>query len=239
MPRKSLYLFPLLFALLMLASCSKQEAPPETAEPETESMPELEIPSETEVPPETEPEPEPMPEPKATVPEPSGTPQVTMVTSMGAIVIELNPERAPETVSNFLRYVDEKFYDNTIFHRVMPNFMIQGGGMIADMSEKPTHSPIKNESGNALSNLKYSIAMARTADPHSATAQFYINHVSNRALDKDQARDSWGYCVFGKVISGKEVVDAIAQVSTGNKGNHQNVPVSPITIQSARRTAGG
>ena len=157
-----------------------------------------------------------------------------MVTSAGELVLELSPDRAPKTVENFLQYVDEKFYDGTVFHRVIPNFMIQGGGFTADMREKSTNSPINNEAGE-LSNLRYTIAMARTADPHSATAQFFINQVSNQMLDRQHARDGWGYCVFGKVIEGTDVVEAIAKVATGNRGPHQNVPVSPVMIESVRR----
>jgi len=136
-----------------------------------------------------------------------------------------------------LQYVDDGFYDGTIFHRVIKNFMIQGGGFTADMTEKPTRPPIKNEAANALANLRGTIAMARTSDPHSASSQFYINHQTNRGLDKDQAPDGWGYCVFGKVIEGMDVVDKIAAVPTGNKGGHGNVPTTPVVIKSVRRAS--
>ncbi len=222
---------PLFIALvsLLLTHCGETEAPSESAPPEP-----LES---AEAPPVTEPEPEPEakaePEP-APPPEPTGPPKVRMVTNMGEMVLELYPDRAPETVGNFLQYVDAKFYDGTIFHRVIPRFMIQGGGFTTDMQEKGTRDPVKNEAGS-LSNLRYTIAMARTAAPHSATAQFFINHVTNRGLDRDQARDGWGYCVFGKVVEGSDVIETIAGVATGNKGGHQNVPVAPVVIESVRR----
>ncbi len=223
-------LFPLLIALvaLLLAHCGGSEAPPEPAEPQEA----VEAP-----PPEPEPEPqakvEPEPEP-APPPQPAGPPRVRMETDKGDLVLELYPDRAPETVENFLQYVDDKFYDGTIFHRVIRGFMIQGGGFTSQMREKETRSPIQNEAGS-LANLKYTIAMARLPSPHSATAQFFINHQTNRGLDKDQARDGWGYCVFGKVVEGSQVVEAIAGVATGNKAGHQNVPVSPVVIKSVRR----
>jgi cyclophilin family peptidyl-prolyl cis-trans isomerase len=139
-------------------------------------------------------------------------------------------------VANFLRYVDDGFYNGTVFHRVIKGFMIQGGGMTPDMNEKMTGDPIKNESANGLANLRGTLAMARTGDPHSATSQFFINHVTNIPLNRGE-RDEWGYCVFGKVVEGIEVVDAIANVATGNKGPHANVPVEPIAIKSARRAS--
>ena len=161
-------------------------------------------------------------------------PVVELHTSMGLIVIELNQEKAPVTTKNFMQYVQEGFYDNTIFHRVIPGFMIQGGGMTADMKEKKTHASIKNEADNGLSNDKYTIAMARTSDPHSASAQFFINSATNPHLNhKSASMSGWGYCVFGKVIEGQDVVDAIEKVSTGNKGGHQNVPATPIVIEKA------
>jgi cyclophilin family peptidyl-prolyl cis-trans isomerase len=179
---------------------------------------------------------EPKPAEKAkAAPKVTGKPAVEMKTSLGTMKIELDADRAPETVKNFLQYVDAKFYDGTIFHRVMDGFMIQGGGFLPDMNEKETRPPIKNEAANGLANLRGSIAMARTSDPHSATAQFYINHVTNRALDKDQAADGWGYAVFGKVIEGIEVVDKIAKVPTATKMGHGNVPVKPVIIESVRR----
>jgi len=163
-------------------------------------------------------------------------PVVVMETSMGTIEIELYADKAPETVKNFLAYVEDKHYDNTIFHRVIPNFMVQGGGFSPGMKEKPTKGPIKNEAGNGLSNERGTLAMARTSDPHSATAQFFINHgEKNQFLDKANARDGWGYCVFGKVIKGMDVVDKIAKVPTGNAGPHGDVPTSDVTIKSVRK----
>lgn len=160
-------------------------------------------------------------------------PSVEMNTSMGKIVIELNQEKAPESVENFLQYVKEGFYSGTIFHRVMPGFMIQGGGFDEKMSQKAVRSPIKNEAKNGLSNARGTIAMARTNAPHSATAQFFINHVDNKNLDYPSF-DGWGYAVFGKVTQGMDVVDKIAQVQTGNAGPHQNVPLAPVVIQSVK-----
>jgi len=159
---------------------------------------------------------------------------VQMETSMGPVQIELDADKAPQTVENFLKYVDSGFYDGTIFHRVIKDFMIQGGGFTADMQEKPTEAPIQNEAKNGLKNLRGTIAMARTRDPHSATAQFYINHKNNDFLDYP-GRDGWGYCVFGKVTGGMDTVDRIAAAATGNKGGHQNVPLEPITILSVKR----
>lgn len=160
---------------------------------------------------------------------------VVMDTSMGTITIELNDEKAPATVQNFLAYVDEGHYDNTIFHRVIPNFMIQGGGMEPGMKEKRTKPAIKNESSNGLSNQRGTLAMARTSAPDSATAQFFINVQDNTFLDKAQARDKVGYCVFGKVTSGMDVVDKIKAVPTGNKAGHQDVPVKDVVIKSVKR----
>ncbi len=228
----ALSLAALIAGLVWMPGCGSSDAPPEIVEPEPAAK--------VAPPPEPEPEPEPEvqeappPDPEP-APKPAGPPKVVMATSHGDMTIELYPERAPETVGNFLQYVDDKFYDGTIFHRVMPRFMIQGGGFEPGMREKPTRAPIENESANGLSNLRYTIAMARTSAPHSATAQFYINHVTNQALDRDQARDGWGYCVFGKVIEGSETVEAIAQVSTGNAGGHANVPTSDVLIESVRR----
>jgi peptidyl-prolyl cis-trans isomerase B (cyclophilin B) len=158
-------------------------------------------------------------------------PLVKLETSMGEIVLELNPEKAPATVANFLQYVKDGFYNGTIFHRVINGFMIQGGGFDANMSQKPTRAPIKNEADNGLANDAYTIAMARTMDPHSATAQFYINVADNKMLNhRDKSPQGWGYAVFGKVVKGQEVVDKIKEVATGNLGMHQNVPVEPVTI---------
>jgi peptidyl-prolyl cis-trans isomerase B (cyclophilin B) len=155
---------------------------------------------------------------------------VLMDTSLGSIKLELDEDKAPITVDNFLSYVDDKFYDNTIFHRVINDFMIQGGGFEPGMKKKPTKQPIKNESGNGLSNLRGSIAMARTSDLNSATAQFYINVVDNSgSLDQPK------YCVFGKVVSGMDVVDKIKAVRTGKSGQHGDVPLENVVIKSVRR----
>ena len=161
-------------------------------------------------------------------------PVVVLDTSKGAIEIELYSGKAPETVRNFLGYVNDRFYDGTVFHRVIPTFMIQGGGFTEDMTQKKTKEPIKNESANGLKNERGTIAMARTADPHSATAQFFINVVDNAFLDKDRGQDGWGYCVFGKVIKGMEVVDAIKTVPTGAQKGMRDVPTEPVTIKSVR-----
>jgi peptidyl-prolyl cis-trans isomerase B (cyclophilin B) len=160
---------------------------------------------------------------------------VVMETSQGTIKLELYPDKAPLTVKNFLAYVDEGFYDGTVFHRVIPNFMIQGGGMEPGMRQKKTKASIKNESANGLANKRGSVAMARTNAPDSATAQFFVNVTDNGFLDKAQARDGVGYCVFGQVIEGLDVVDKIKAVKTTNKGGHDDVPVTDVVIQSARR----
>jgi len=163
-------------------------------------------------------------------------PRVLMKTTKGDITIELYPDKAPLTVKNFLSYVDEKFYDGTIFHRVIRGFMIQGGGMAADFREKPAKPPIKNEASNGLKNKRGTLAMARTPEPHSATCQFFINHVDNDFLDyKSSTVDGYGYCVFGKVIKGMDVVDAIAASPTTTKQGMQDVPRETITILSVRR----
>lgn len=162
-------------------------------------------------------------------------PTVEMQTSMGAIVIELDAEKAPLTVKNFLQYANDGFYNGTIFHRVIEGFMIQGGGFTKDMGEKPTGAQIPNEAKNGLKNQRGTIAMARRAEPHSATAQFFINHKDNDALDYP-SRDGWGYAVFGKVTQGLDVVDKIAKVRTGNRGMFQDVPVEPVVIQSVKVT---
>jgi len=156
---------------------------------------------------------------------------VTLETTHGNIVIELNEEKAPETVKNFLSYVNDGFFDGTIFHRVIPNFMIQGGGFMPGMVQKSTEDPVKNEADNGLANDRGTIAMARTNDPHSATAQFFINHNDNSFLNHTAPTGSgWGYCVFGKVTDGMDAVDAIAAVSTGNNSGHADVPVEDIVI---------
>lgn len=163
-------------------------------------------------------------------------PEVLLETSAGDILLELYPDKAPKTVENFLRYVDEGFYDNKIFHRVIPGFMIQGGGMDARMKEKETHEPIENEANNGLKNERGTIAMARTADPHSASAQFFINHADNEFLNhREPSRDGWGYAVFGKVIDGMDVVDKIAKVKTHSVGIHDDVPVDMVLIEKASR----
>ena len=161
-------------------------------------------------------------------------PQVKLVTNHGDILIELNEDKAPNTVANFLSYVEDGFYDGTIFHRVIENFMIQGGGFTEDFVQKTPKAPIKNEANNGLSNVKGSIAMARTGDPHSATAQFFINTVDNDFLDfRGKNGPAWGYAVFGRVVEGMDVVDAIRSVSTGNKGPHQDVPTENVVINQA------
>ncbi len=159
-------------------------------------------------------------------------PQVKLSTSLGDIVLELNPAKAPKTVDNFLQYVKDKHYDGTVFHRVIDGFMVQGGGFTADLQQKPTRAAIPLEANNGLKNERYTIAMARTSDPNSATAQFFINVVNNAMLNAPQP-DGHGYAVFGKVVKGTEVVDKIKGVATGNRGMHQNVPLTPVTIRSA------
>lgn len=161
-------------------------------------------------------------------------PKVKITTSLGDIVVELYPDKAPKTVSNFLYYVKSGFYNGTIFHRVINGFMIQGGGLTADMKEKPNkRKPIENEASNGLKNKAYTIAMARTNDPHSATSQFFINVADNAFLDyRSSTTAGYGYAVFGKVIKGQDVVDRIRQVSTGNVGMYQDVPNTPVVIKS-------
>jgi len=157
--------------------------------------------------------------------------KVRLATSLGDIVVELDSQKAPKTVDNFLQYVKSGHYDGTIFHRVIDNFMIQGGGMKADMSEKPTRAPIPLESRNGLSNARGTISMARTMDPNSATAQFFINVKDNTNLDQPNSRDGNGYAVFGKVVAGMDVVDKIKLVAVGDKSGHQNVPTTPVIIK--------
>jgi peptidyl-prolyl cis-trans isomerase B (cyclophilin B) len=159
---------------------------------------------------------------------------IKLTTNQGVIVLDLNAEKAPKTVANFIAYVEAGHYDNTIFHRVIKNFMIQGGGMKPGMDQKPCQAPIENEAANGLKNKRGSIAMARTGDPHSATAQFFINTVDNDFLDfKSPSGQGWGYCVFGEVSEGMDVVDKIRAVRTGNKGFHQDVPVDDVIIEKA------
>jgi peptidyl-prolyl cis-trans isomerase B (cyclophilin B) len=158
---------------------------------------------------------------------------VKLNTNHGTIVLELDADKAPKTVANFLQYAKDGFYDGTIFHRVINGFMIQGGGMQSGMVEKQTRESIQNEADNGLTNARGTIAMARTPDPHSASAQFFINVADNDFLNfRAQTQDGWGYCVFGKVVEGMDVVDKIKGVQTGNKGYHQDVPVEDVVIES-------
>ena len=169
--------------------------------------------------------------------ESTDNPIVVFDTTMGQIKIELDMQNAPNTSENFLAYVDDGYFVGTTFHRVIPNFMIQGGGITEDMRDKPSkRAPIKNEANNGLKNDRGTLAMARTGDPHSATSQFFINHADNAFLNfTAESMQGWGYAVFGKVVDGMDVVDAIAKVQTGNKGGHQNVPVEPIIITAVSR----
>lgn len=164
----------------------------------------------------------------------SEPPRVKLHTNFGDIIVELNQDKAPVTVENFLRYVNEGFYDGTLFHRVMDGFMIQGGGFDAHFKMKPTHAPIQNEADNGLKNETGTLAMARTSDPHSASSQFFINVADNDSLNH-RGKDSqgWGYAVFGRVVEGMEVVNAIKRVDTGNQGGHQNVPLNSVIIEKA------
>lgn len=159
---------------------------------------------------------------------------VELTTSAGTVRIELDDAKAPLTVANFLTYVNSGHYDGTIFHRVIPGFMVQGGGFTEDMQQKPSNATIQNEANNGLKNNKYTLAMARTNAPHSASAQFFINGTDNDFLNfKSESSQGWGYAVFGKVVSGTEVVDQIERVATGNKGGHENVPKEAVTIVKA------
>ncbi|SEQ35002.1 peptidyl-prolyl cis-trans isomerase B (cyclophilin B) [Ectothiorhodospira magna] len=158
-------------------------------------------------------------------------PRVTIETTKGTIVLELYADKAPETVANFLAYANDGFYDGTIFHRVIPDFMVQGGGFTQDMQQKPTKDPIRNEANNGLSNEVGTVAMARTPNPHSATAQFFINVQHNRFLDfTAETPQGWGYAVFGRVVEGMDVVESIVAVPTGSQGMHQDVPREPIVM---------
>lgn len=163
--------------------------------------------------------------------------QVLIETTMGNITIELDMQNAPNTSSNFLAYVDDGYFVDTTFHRVIPNFMVQGGGITADMRDKPSkRAPIQNEANNGLKNDRGTLAMARTGDPHSATSQFFINHADNAFLNfSSETMQGWGYAVFGKVVDGMDVVDEIAKVKTGSKGGHQDVPMETITITAVSR----
>ena len=165
----------------------------------------------------------------------AANPSVEMKTSMGTIVLELYADKAPGTVENFLRYAKDGFFDGTVFHRVIDNFMIQGGGFAPDMKQKPARAPIRNEADNGLKNELGTIAMARTPDPHSASAQFFINLKDNAFLDfKSADPKGWGYAVFGRVTQGMDVVQKIAKVPTGSQGGHQNVPKDPVVIESVK-----
>jgi len=166
----------------------------------------------------------------------NGPNKVKLETSMGDVVIELNEEAAPVTVKNFLQYVEEGFYDGTIFHRVIPDFMIQGGGFTTEMTKKETHAPIANEASNGLKNSRGATAMARTSDPDSATAQFFINHADNDFLNYVDNNNP-GYAVFGKVVEGMEAVDKIAAVETGSRKGMDDVPTEPVIIKSAKVTS--
>ena len=164
----------------------------------------------------------------------STTPRVTLQTNLGKFVITLDAEKAPKTVENFLTYVKEGFYDGTVFHRVIDGFMIQGGGFEPGMKQKQTHAPVENEANNGLKNNRYTVAMARTSDPHSATAQFFVNVADNDFLNFSSPTPSgWGYTVFGTVTEGTDIIDKMRGVKTGNRGFHQNVPAEDIVIEKA------
>lgn len=174
-----------------------------------------------------------------TMPKPINHPTVLIKTTLGDITIELYPDKAPITVENFLRYVKDGQYNHTIFHRVINGFMIQGGGFTKDMKQKSVRAPIQNEADNGLLNVRGTIAMARTNEVNSATAQFFINLVDNNALNfRSKNSHEYGYCVFGKVTQGMDVVDKIAKVKTGSQGPHQNVPVEPVEIIEAKEISG-
>ena len=162
----------------------------------------------------------------------AANPMVELKTSQGEIVVEVFADKAPKSAENFVQYVKDGFYNGTVFHRVIDGFMVQGGGFDADMKQKSTRAPVENEAKNGLKKERGTLAMARTADPHSASSQFFINLVPNTFLDYP-SRDGWGYAVFGKVVKGMDVVDKIAKVQTGNRGFHQNVPVEAVIIENA------
>jgi peptidyl-prolyl cis-trans isomerase B (cyclophilin B) len=165
---------------------------------------------------------------------------VRLHTNFGAITLELDAQRAPDTVANFLQYVNSGFYNNTVFHRVIDGFMIQGGGFQPGMKQKPTNATIKNEADNGLKNETYTVAMARTSDPHSASAQFFINVADNSFLNHtSQTAQGWGYAVFGKVVEGQDVVDRIRKVRTGTRGMHQDVPLDDVIIERAEEIPAG
>lgn len=168
-----------------------------------------------------------------TLPAFAANPMVELKTSQGDIVVEVYADKAPKSAANFTQYVKDGHYDDTVFHRVIDGFMVQGGGFDEQMKQKSTRPPIENEARNGLKNLPGTLAMARTSDPHSASSQFFINLAPNTFLDYP-SRDGWGYAVFGKVVRGMEVVEKIAKVRTANSGMHQNVPVEPVIIRAAR-----
>ena len=220
----------LILMMSLLVDCGGSGAP----EPEAEPAASEETPAAVEP---AEEEPESAPEEEA---EASDIiyPVVEMATSAGVIRLELYPEKAPVTVENFLTYVRDGFYDGTIFHRVVPGFVIQGGGFTPDMTQKDTRPPIQNEADNGLKNDRGTICMARTPDPNSATSQFFINTKDNPALDfRDRSTRGWGYAVFGKVIQGMDVVDAIEKVPRTRKSGYDDVPEEPVIIESARIVA--
>lgn len=160
--------------------------------------------------------------------------KVKLETTKGDIIVELEDAKAPASVKNFLSYVDAGFYDKTVFHRVIPGFMIQGGGFAPGLAKKATQASIQNEANNGLKNLKYSLSMARTTDPHSASSQFFINLKDNDFLDHlHETQEGWGYAVFGRVVEGQDVVEALGSVTTGSQGQHQDVPVDEVGINSA------
>lgn len=164
---------------------------------------------------------------------------VVLHTNHGDITLELDAENAPASTANFLQYVRDGHYDNTLFHRVIPGFMIQGGGMEPGMKQKPTRAPVANEATNGVKNRNYTVAMARTSEPHSATAQFFINIADNDFLDySSPSANGWGYCVFGKVVAGRDVVDKIKAAPTATSGSHQNVPKEDVVILKAEEVAG-
>lgn len=160
--------------------------------------------------------------------------KVELTTTYGNITLKLDAEKAPITTDNFVQYVKDGHYDNTVFHRVISNFMVQGGGFDENMNQKPTRAPIENEASNGLSNTVGAVAMARTPDPHSASSQFFINVADNHFLDQKRSADGWGYTVFGNVVDGMDVVEKIRDVPTGSNGPHQDVPVEPVMLKTAQ-----
>ncbi len=236
--KKTGWILPL--ALLAMAGCSKNSKTTDTAVPGSKPTAETRPAARPQTRP-AAPAARNQPAPARKVVATGNNPKVIMKTSMGDIVVELYPDKAPISVKNFLRYVDEKFYDGTIFHRVIKTFVIQGGGFTPDFKKKPTHEPIKNEADNGLKNLRGTIAMARTMALDSATAQFYINVKDNAGLDhRGPGPRAFGYAVFGKVVKGMDVVDKIRNVATGPKGPFpRDCPLQTVTILSVRRVAAG